>query len=118
MPDKSGRLTHDEMVEVISSGGSVLFGGAVITDPTLLPTEAQLAQTDEDRAKVMAENTARIAELQAQNEALAIGAQVPPPAPKEDAKPSEVEEDVFDDEPLPQPPQQPRTPASPPQKRR
>lgn len=49
-PAKKDRLNHDDMKKVIEDGGAVLYRGNTITRVDDLPSAAELAETDEDRA--------------------------------------------------------------------
>jgi hypothetical protein len=99
-------LTRQQMAKVIEGGGSVLVGGEIVTDATLLPPEHVLAQGDAEReAAAEAELEAQIGSLAAQRAALRrrreearAQAQPPPQQPPE--------------QPLPQPEPQPEPAAA------
>lgn len=60
------------MMEVIETGGSVLYNGQTITKKAHLPTEAELAKGDSDlEARAKANLERQIAEAKAQLEMLA-----------------------------------------------
>jgi hypothetical protein len=62
-----GRLTRAGMEHAIRSGGSVLWGGEVVTDLADLPDEVGLAEGDRERLRAHAEGIDRqIAELSLQ----------------------------------------------------
>ena len=64
-------LTRGEMEQVIRSGGSVLYGGRILTKVEHLPAAEQLAGDDPARlADAAAELDAQIAALQARRAAL------------------------------------------------
>lgn len=59
-------LTFAEMERVIQSGGSVLYSGQIITRVEGLPSEADLAQTEEERAAVAGGLEKQVADLRKQ----------------------------------------------------
>jgi hypothetical protein len=62
-----GRLTRAGMEHAIRSGGSVLWGGEVVTDLAQIPDEVGLAEGDRERLRAHAEGIDRqIAELNLQ----------------------------------------------------
>lgn len=60
------RLTHDDMCKVIDEGGSVLHASSIITDKDDLPTDAELAETIDEKHAATTAIDEQISALQAQ----------------------------------------------------
>lgn len=90
------KLTRQEMAAVIRSGGSILYGGRIITAEDELPSEADLAGSPEEEQKVITDYETKIAELQAQVEKLQAKQEARKDVPKGKAKKGEPEEEVFE----------------------
>lgn len=59
-----GTLTHEQMREVISQGGSVMINGHIVTSHDMLPSQADLAVGDEElESAAAAAIDAQVAEL-------------------------------------------------------
>jgi cell division septation protein DedD len=109
-------LTRAQMVKVIEGGGSVLVGGEIITDATLLPPEHVLARGDAEReAAAEAELEAQIGSLAAQKAALRrrreeAQARASPPQEPAPAPPPPPEQQRAEQTPPPadEPPPPPR----------
>lgn len=63
-------MKRSEMEQVIAAGGSVLHEGRLHTSVATLPSKAQMAKSDEDKAAAAGDLDAQIAALQAQRAAL------------------------------------------------
>lgn len=84
---RNHKLTRYGMECVIRSGGAVQHNGKTITKVADLPSDAELASTDAEKAQAETDIDAQIARLQAQKAKLAK------PAKAEESKPEDVEPD-------------------------
>ncbi len=64
-------LTRQQMIDTINGGGSVLFSGRLVTKVENLPSPADLATTDEERAAAEADIDSQLEKLNAEKAKIA-----------------------------------------------